>query len=320
MDAKTIQEKSKALLKATSAGESPSVIVGILNELKTGVVPSEDLLRSTKIGVMVNKSKGHKNPEIARLASEIVRKWREDIQKQKGPSSNGKKTPPASANGTASPAPSTDKSKSTPTPSVDPEKRDYKRDKVSIARTGQSTRDSTIGLLYNGLAQNTTYPPSTVITIAIAVEHAAYEKLGPEDKESYKTKIRSLYQNLRNKSNPGLRIRVIEGKVTPERFVTMSHDELKSAERREEDKKIEQQNMRDAQAPVAEKSISTSLQCGKCGQKKVSYSQAQTRSADEPMTTFCDCTVCGNRWKVSFICTSSIDRWWKCLETDMVYV
>jgi len=33
-----------------------------------------------------------------------------------------------------------------------------------------------------------------------------------------------------------------------------------------------------------EKSISSSLTCGKCGQKKVSYSQAQTRSADEPMT------------------------------------
>lgn len=30
------------------------------------------------------------------------------------------------------------------------------------------------------------------------------------------------------------------------------------------------------------------MQCGKCGQKKVSYSQAQTRSADEPMTTFCE--------------------------------
>jgi transcription elongation factor S-II len=41
------------------------------------------------------------------------------------------------------------------------------------------------------------------------------------------------------------------------------------------------------------------LTCGKCGQKKVSYSQAQTRSADEPMTTFCECTVCGNRWKFS---------------------
>jgi len=57
--------------------------------------------------------------------------------------------------------------------------------------------------------------------------------------------------------------------------------------------------MKKAQVPMAEKSISDALKCGKCGQKKVSYSQAQTRSADEPMTTFCECMVCGNRWKFS---------------------
>lgn len=78
----------------------------------------------------------------------------------------------------------------------------------------------------------------------------------------------------------------------------MSHEELKSAERRAEDEKLASENMREAMVPQVERSISTSLQCGKCGQRKVSYSQAQTRSADEPMTTFCECTVCGKRWKV----------------------
>lgn len=41
------------------------------------------------------------------------------------------------------------------------------------------------------------------------------------------------------------------------------------------------------------------MQCGKCKFMKVAYSQAQTRSADEPMTTFCECMNCGNRWKFS---------------------
>ena len=57
--------------------------------------------------------------------------------------------------------------------------------------------------------------------------------------------------------------------------------------------------MNKAQVAQPERSISDALTCGKCGQKNVSYSQAQTRSADEPMTTFCVCMVCGNRWKVS---------------------
>jgi DNA-directed RNA polymerase subunit M/transcription elongation factor TFIIS len=37
--------------------------------------------------------------------------------------------------------------------------------------------------------------------------------------------------------------------------------------------------------------------CGKCGKNKTTYCQAQTRSADESMTTFVTCLSCGNRWK-----------------------
>lgn len=37
--------------------------------------------------------------------------------------------------------------------------------------------------------------------------------------------------------------------------------------------------------------------CGKCGKNKTTYCQAQTRSADESMTTFVTCLTCGNRWK-----------------------
>ena len=33
--------------------------------------------------------------------------------------------------------------------------------------------------------------------------------------------------------------------------------------------------------------------------KKTTYTQAQTRSADEPMTTFVTCLDCNHRWKFS---------------------
>lgn len=39
------------------------------------------------------------------------------------------------------------------------------------------------------------------------------------------------------------------------------------------------------------------LKCGKCKGKKTTYYQMQTRSADEPMTTFVTCHDCGNKWK-----------------------
>lgn len=37
--------------------------------------------------------------------------------------------------------------------------------------------------------------------------------------------------------------------------------------------------------------------CYKCKSKRCSFYQLQTRSADEPMTTFVTCLDCGTRWK-----------------------
>jgi DNA-directed RNA polymerase subunit M/transcription elongation factor TFIIS len=42
---------------------------------------------------------------------------------------------------------------------------------------------------------------------------------------------------------------------------------------------------------------SSMFKCGKCKLNNCTYFQMQTRSADEPMTTFVSCLNCGNRWK-----------------------
>jgi transcription elongation factor S-II len=38
------------------------------------------------------------------------------------------------------------------------------------------------------------------------------------------------------------------------------------------------------------------FKCGRCGKRNCTYNQLQTRSADEPMTTFVLCLECGNRF------------------------
>lgn len=143
MELQEVNAKSKALQKATAAGEPPKDILKILNDLKTGVAATEDLLRSTKIGVIVNKSKQHKNPEVARLASEIVSKWRNDVTKKKPA------TPAKHTNGTSSPAPNTASEK--PKTTVPPDQRTWRKDGIDITRTGDKTRDNCIGLIYDGL-------------------------------------------------------------------------------------------------------------------------------------------------------------------------
>jgi transcription elongation factor S-II len=40
------------------------------------------------------------------------------------------------------------------------------------------------------------------------------------------------------------------------------------------------------------------FKCGKCKKNNCTYYQMQTRSADEPMTTFITCLNCSNRWKI----------------------
>ena len=42
---------------------------------------------------------------------------------------------------------------------------------------------------------------------------------------------------------------------------------------------------------------SSMFKCGKCRLNNCTYYQLQTRSADEPMTTFVTCINCDNRWK-----------------------
>jgi hypothetical protein len=50
-------------------------------------------------------------------------------------------------------------------------------------------------------------------------------------------------------------------------------------------------------AKAKEEDYSGMFTCKRCRKAKVTYTQAQTRSADEPMTTFFCCLECGNRWK-----------------------
>jgi len=294
MDQRELDTRVRAIQKAVAANDPPSNIIAILETLKKEVTASEELLRATKAGMVVAKLRANPSKDVGRLATEIVQKWKKTVEAEKSKKTKLAGSSPAK-NGTAS----------SPAQAAEPKgftgdvaTRRWETEKVDIKRTGIQSRDACIGLLYNGLAFMSEESSTRVIIKAMEVEQAAYDTF-QGDNGDYRAKIRSLFQNLKNKSNRDLGRRVMSSEITAARFVVMSHEELKSAERRKEDEKLHMENMKNAQVPMAERSISDALKCGKCGQKKVSYSQAQTRSADEPMTTFCECTVCGNRWKFS---------------------
>lgn len=61
--------------------------------------------------------------------------------------------------------------------------------------------------------------------------------------------------------------------------------------------KLREKDMMMEAARAKEQDYNGLFKCGKCKSTKTSYYQMQTRSADEPMTTYVTCKGCGNRWK-----------------------
>lgn len=108
----------------------------------------------------------------------------------------------------------------------------------------------------------------------------------------YIDRLRTLYYNLKN---PELVERITSQEIKPHEVAFMNHQQIMPEKWASllSDKKIRDANI---YAPKLEASTD-GFTCRKCKSKECSYYQLQTRSADEPMTTFVTCITCGNRWK-----------------------
>ncbi|KAA8893675.1 transcription factor S-II, central domain-containing protein [Sphaerosporella brunnea] len=300
MDAKEVLTHVGAIDKAMKEKLPPSALIDLLTSLKKGVVATEKLLRDTKVGMAVNKLRTHSDKAVSDLAKEIVVKWKQDVgQKSKQPAARSQDKSRATASPTIAqnpiPSPKKGESKSR----VDSSKGSAKEDLVDLAITGDATRDRLIGVLYNALCLESDATPDRILTLAKSLEADVFINHKKKLELPYKKRIQTLYINLKDKKNPNLRKRVISGEISTGRLATMETHEMASEELQGQYKAIQEANLRESMVAKPEKSISDQLQCGKCGKKKVSYTQAQTRSADEPMTTFCTCEHCGNMWKFS---------------------
>ncbi|XVF29731.1 hypothetical protein REPUB_Repub15cG0147200 [Reevesia pubescens] len=134
------------------------------------------------------------------------------------------------------------------------------------------------------------------IRVAVSVESVMFEKLGKSN-GTQKFKYRSIMFNMKDPNNPDLRRKVLLGEVKPERLITMTPEEMASEQRQRENKEIKEKALFDCERGVAPKATTDQFKCGRCGQRKTTYYQMQTRSADEPMTTYVTCVNCSNRWK-----------------------
>lgn len=132
--------------------------------------------------------------------------------------------------------------------------------------------------------------------VAVQVETAMFEKWG-KSSGSQKFKYRSIMFNIKDPNNPDFRRKVLTGQYSPHSIVDLSPEEMASDERQKENKKIKEKALFNSQLGGPPKASTDKFKCGRCGKSQTTYYQMQTRSADEPMTTYVTCVNCDNRWK-----------------------
>ncbi len=114
----------------------------------------------------------------------------------------------------------------------------------------------------------------------------------------YVDRFRSVYTNLNPKSHVGnkdLLKRLKSSELLPQDVAFMGHQKMcpeKWADL------IDAKIKREKNATEINMNAATDeFKCRKCKKRKCTYYQMQTRSADEPMTTFVTCLHCGNNWR-----------------------
>jgi len=281
---------------------------------------SVDLLTTTAIGKTLSKlAKDKRSPEVVAAAKRIQTKWKSIVNnsvKAKGGDNKRKRDESSSE----SPAPQKRKTnhvkedkKAQPKA---PPKKEEKKNEEKIEKEEQKINQIPVPI--KGFKGETNNPARNHVQmklcqalgvcnlqggtesskVAVSIENALFKTYSDPKHKDYLQKFRSLFSNLKDELNDGLRNALFTGDLTPEKLIQMSYEELanpKLQKERKELKEIQQEarrgdrHMRDATC--------TMFTCHKCGQNKTTYFQLQTRSADEPMTTFVTCCNCGNHWK-----------------------
>jgi len=286
----------KRLVKSLQQASTQQDIVDILQVLKKEAKITEAVLRESKAGLAVGKLRSHAAKDVSELAKEIVRAWKTAVDKEKhaaGTHSKGtaKSSAPAPRKASTASALSTAGASNSGA-------RTAKSDGVSTSITGDKTRDKCIEMLYDALALESGFPSDLILQRARVVEETVCKDCKGTT-PTYKSKIRTLFVNLKDKNNPGLRRSVTAGDIPAQTFARMTSQDMASEERKAADAKIEEDNLFLSLGAADQQAETDAFQCGRCKQRKCRYRQAQTRSADEPMTTFVTCTNCNHRWKFS---------------------
>ncbi|XP_070766767.1 transcription elongation factor A protein 2 [Enoplosus armatus] len=280
----------------------------LLRELKN-IKMSLETLQSTRVGMSVNAvRKQSSEEEVQTLAKALIKSWKklldgseEKDKKKEGGSPVRSSSTSKDCGGSEKSSKRSGESPATPptptsptTPTLPPLVTSFPPAPV----TTDSVRNKCRELLVAALQTDDDHK-----TIGVDCEHLAAqieEEIFQEFKSTdikYKTRLRSRISNLKDQKNPDLRRNVLCGNISPQRIACMTAEEMASAELKQIREALTKESIREHQLSKVGGTETDMFICNKCHGKSCTYTQVQTRSADEPMTTFVLCNSCGNRWK-----------------------
>ncbi|KAM9855864.1 transcription elongation factor A protein 2 [Aulostomus maculatus] len=285
----------------------------LLRELKN-IKMSLETLQSTRVGMSVNAvRKQSSEEEVQTLAKALIKSWKKLLDGSDGkPEEKEKKKDdsPVRSSSTSKDSCSTEKSSkkageppnTPPTPTLPRVVTSFPPAPV----TTDSVRNKCRELLVAALQTDGDHK-----TIGVDCEHLAaqieedilssqgadiFQEFKSTDMK-YKTRLRSRISNLKDQKNPDLRRNVLCGNISAQRIACMTAEEMASAELKQIREALTKESIREHQLSKVGGTETDMFICNKCHGKSCTYTQVQTRSADEPMTTFVLCNSCGNRWK-----------------------
>ncbi|XP_007952881.1 transcription elongation factor A protein 2 [Orycteropus afer afer] len=268
----------------------------LLRELKAMPVTLH-LLQSTRIGMSVNAlRKQSSDEEVITLAKSLIKSWKKLLDasdakagEQRGASlavTPSRDTAEAKAHSRKRPEPS--KTPSTPRMTTFP----------PTPITCDAVRNKCREMLAAALQTDHDHVAigADCEHLSAQIEECIFRDVGSTDVK-YKNRVRSRIANLKDAKNPGLRQSVLRGAIAPQRIAEMTSEEMASDELKEIRKAMTREAIREHQMARAGGTHTDLFTCSRCRRKSCTYTQVQTRSSDEPMTTFVVCNECGNRWK-----------------------
>lgn len=291
-DVFAIAKSLEKIISGKKEMENAADLIEALSKLPITI----EILTKTRIGMTINDLRKKTDDEkLSKKAKSLIKDWK-NLLESKPSSSKTRKVD----NGRNQDF----KLRSTDSPSisngnvngVDP-KTSNNISTTEIKKNPDECRQKCIEMLENALRildlPDGTHDPCS---LAVRIESKLFEfHHGTTDK--YRAAVRSRVFNLRDKKNLALRENVLTGAVNPENFALMTSEEMASDEMKKKREEFTKEAILEHQMSVQEGTPSDMFRCGKCGKNNCTYTQVQTRSADEPMTTFVFCRECGNRWK-----------------------